>query len=53
MQQFKRILIISMNPLSDIYNNGKTLTSFFEGYPRTHIAQLFFSSEQPQMRICN
>lgn len=43
----RRILIISNNPLSKIQHNGKTLSSFFEGYSPVNIAQLYFNSAAP------
>jgi len=42
-----RILVISNNSFSSTSNNGKTLASFFDKYPITHIAQLYFSPEIP------
>lgn len=43
----KRILIISANPLDECSNNGKTLLSFFGGYPVEDIAQLYFYPTLP------
>lgn len=42
----KKILIISNNVLSSQNNNGKTLLSFFKDHPKSHLAQLYFSSEE-------
>lgn len=42
-----RILIISQNPIDECSNTGKTLLSFFEGYPEENIAQLFFYPSTP------
>ncbi|UNW04350.1 hypothetical protein [Acinetobacter indicus] len=42
----KKILIISNNVLSSQNNNGKTLLSFFKDHPKSHLAQLYFSSEK-------
>ena len=47
------ILIISMNPLSDTFNNGKTIASFFKKYPRQNLAQLYFSTTLPDSDICD
>lgn len=49
----KRVLIVSANPVSAIYNNGKTLASIFDTYPREKIAQLYFSTEIPDNDICS
>lgn len=37
-----RILIISHNCFSKVYNNGKTLESFFSEFRKENLAQLFF-----------
>lgn len=42
----RRVLIISNNVLSSKNNNGKTLLSFFKEHPKSHLAQLYFSSEE-------
>lgn len=47
--EMKRILILSNNVLSEISNNGKTLLSFFKNYECSHIAQLYFSDEIPDV----
>lgn len=52
MSSERRILIISMNALSDVTNNGKTIASFFKGYPVEKIAQLYFSPDLPQNTEC-
>lgn len=41
------ILIISHNPLSSVNNNGKTLTSIFNGFPSENIYQIYLNSETP------
>ncbi len=48
----KRVLIVSHNPLSDVNNNGKTLASFFAGWPREKLAQLFLLAEPPSFAVC-
>ena len=48
-----RILIVSVNPLSDTSNNGKTYASFFRGYPSDRIAQLYFHREMPDSPVCS
>lgn len=46
-KEYPRVLVISNNPFSKTSNNGKTLASFFKGFPSENIAQLYFSSEAP------
>lgn len=48
-----RVLIISINPLSATSNNGKTFASFFKGYPRQQVAQLYFHRETPSSDVCS
>lgn len=43
----KRILVISQNPFDECSNNGKTLLSFFSGYPKEKIAQLYLHDGEP------
>ena len=50
---YKRILIISANPTSDIFNNGKTISAFFDKYPKEKMAQLYFSTAYPDKSICS
>lgn len=50
----KKLLVISNNAFSKVLNNGKTLESFFEGWDKKKIAQLFFSTnEYPDFEFCN
>ncbi len=53
MKTLKRILIISANPLSDASNNGKTIASFFDSYPKELIAQLYFYPTAPSSEVCD
>ena len=50
---YRNVLIVSMNPLSDTLNNGKTMASFFKSYPKEHIAQIYFSPILPDSEICD
>jgi len=50
-KQYPNILIVSHNPLSDSQSNGKTLSSFFKGYPKDKVAQLFLTMENPDYTI--
>ncbi|OUQ45169.1 hypothetical protein B5E64_10735 [Drancourtella sp. An12] len=43
----KKILVISQNPFDECSNNGKTLLSFFSGYPKDKIAQLYLHEGEP------
>lgn len=52
MIDYPRVLIISNNPINNNANNGKTILSFFEGYPREMLFQLYFSNEQPTVDKC-
>ncbi|MEI2812158.1 MAG: hypothetical protein V9F00_18835 [Nocardioides sp.] len=47
-----RVLFVSVNPFSDTSNNGKTFASFFKGYPRDSLAQLYFHREIPSSEVC-
>lgn len=51
-QATPNVLIISHNALSDTQNNGKTMSSFFRGWPKEHIAQIFLSYEDPDFSVC-
>jgi len=44
----KRVLIISNNALSFSLNNGKTLSSLFEGWRGEDLAQVYFNNEAPE-----
>ncbi len=43
----KKVLIISHNPLSSVNNNGKTLTSIFDGVQKNNIYQIYLNGEIP------
>lgn len=44
-----RLLIISNNVLSERNNNGKTIYSYIDRLPRASVAQLYFSTEKPEI----
>lgn len=50
---YPRVLVISNNPFSKVSNNGKTYYSFFQGWPKEKLAQLYFSNEKPVYDICD
>lgn len=52
-QDFQRVLFISHNAFSTTLNNGKTYSSFFEGWPKSKLAQLYFQNEKPNFNVCN
>ncbi len=37
-KKYPRVLIITVNPLSTVSNNGKTYASFFKDYPKEKLA---------------
>jgi hypothetical protein len=47
----KRILIISHNPFSDYNNMGKTLSNLFCSFNDKDIAQLYFSPQNPNVKL--
>ncbi|UTH15986.1 hypothetical protein [Macrococcus epidermidis] len=49
---YPRVLVISNNPFSETSNNGKTYASFFKGWPKEKLAQLYFTNEVPLDTIC-
>lgn len=48
-----RVLVVSVNPLSETSNNGKTIASFFKGYPKGRLAHLYFHREPPSSDTCD
>lgn len=52
LEKYPRVLIVTVNPLSTTSNNGKTYASFFNGYPKENIAQLYFHREVPTSDVC-
>lgn len=47
-----KVLVISSSPFSTQNNNGKTLSSFFAGYPTDQIAQFCFSGGDCNAEVC-
>lgn len=48
-----KILVISHEPFSPIYCNGKTLRSMFSAFKREELAQLFFKPcGEPDVQVC-
>ena len=50
---YPRVLVISHNVFSDNTSMGKTLSTFFYGWDKEKIAQLYFHSGVPTNNICN
>lgn len=50
---YPKVLIISHNSFSSTNNMGKTLASYFSGFPKECLAQLYFHEGVPQSNICN
>lgn len=50
---YPAVLIVAVNPLSRTSNNGKTIASFFKGYPKRSLAQLYFHREVPTSDVCD
>jgi len=49
-----KILVISNNPFSNCFNNGKTLESLFSWASKDNLAQLFFHDAfNPDLDFCN
>ena len=49
-----RVLIISNNSFSNVYNNGKTLEALFSAFPKDNLAQLYFhEGSLPDFTYCN
>lgn len=54
MPRHLKILIISHNSFSKVFNNGKTLESIFRAFDKHNLAQIFFSkNEEPDLDYCN
>lgn len=52
-KDYPRVLIIAHNALSDIQNNGKTVSAFFRQWNVNNIAQLYLSTDYPDFTVCN
>lgn len=52
MEEYPRVLVIAHNPFSDTQNNGKTLSSFFKGWPKQNIAQLYLTLDKYDTSVC-
>lgn len=50
---WKRLLIISNECLSDSSSNGRTIKNFLIGWPKDRVAQFFISSKFPDFDVCS
>lgn len=50
--EYPRVLVIGHNPFSDTQNNGKTLSAFFNGWPKDKIAQIYLTPDKPDYTVC-
>lgn len=49
-----KVLVVSNNPFSKYFNNGKTLEALFSWLPKNNLAQLYFhSSFKPDLSFCD
>lgn len=53
MQEYPKVLVIAHNSFSDNQSNGKTLSAFFNGWPKEKIAQLYLTYDKPDITVCN
>lgn len=51
MDDSPRVLVLSHNAFSRTQNNGKTLESFFDTWPKDKIAQLYLQPEEPDWQF--
>lgn len=51
-KKYPKVLVISHNCFSNTHNNGKTLSSFFKGWPKEKLAQMYFWGELPDYDVC-
>lgn len=52
MSDYPKVLVISNNCFSKSGSNGRTLSTFFKGWPIDKIAQFFIHSENPDSPVC-
>lgn len=53
MQQLPRVLVISNECFSIVTSNGRTLRNFFEGWPKSNLAQFHIRNTAPDYTVCN
>ena len=49
---YPRILVISNNSFSKTGSNGRTLTGFFQSWPKSNVAQFCISTDAPNYDVC-
>ncbi len=52
IQHLPSVMVVSVNPMTNVSNNGKTFASIFEGYPKEKLYQLYFHRELPNSSVC-
>lgn len=50
---YPNILVVSNNSFSKTGSNGRTLASFFTGWPKERIAQFCVSTDEPDYDVCD
>lgn len=50
---YPRVLVVSNNSFSKTGSNGRTLSSFFHGWPKENLAQFCISTDMPDYDTCN
>lgn len=53
MRKYPKLLIVSHNSLSKYNNNGKTIETFFNEWPKDKISHLYFRPEIEDVDFCN
>lgn len=53
VSNYPRVLVISHNVFSNNGSMGRTLSTYFNGWPKDKIAQLYFHSGVPTNHICH
>ena len=52
MSKYPNVLVISHNVFSESGNMGRTMADMLSALPQDHLAQLYFHSEIPTMKLC-
>ena len=49
---YPKVLVVANNSFSETSNMGRTLGSFFKGWPLDRIAQFCISTTEPDYSVC-
>lgn len=52
MYKYPKVLVVSHNVFSESGNMGRTMADMLSALPADHLAQLYFHSEIPTMKVC-